>query len=157
MQDDKKRERTLFLKKGYLFPLEYVIIKKVKANAEKGRAGRVRKGAPMKFRRFFGLSDAPGSKKDRERRANALHGQTIRYVGEMKDGVENIVGRGGNASVRNGELLIFSSNDVIYRTRVGEVEIADLLSGDGVVLRGPDSVSGSPLRSITVYFVDYHK
>jgi len=111
----------------------------------------------MKFRRFFGLSDAPGSKKDRLRRANALHGQTIRYVGEMKDGIENIVGRGGNASVRNGELLIFSSNDVIFRTPVEEVEIADLLSGDGVVLRGPDSVSGSSFRSITIYFVDYHK
>ena len=47
----------------------------------------------MKFRRFFGLSDVPGSKKDRNRRANALHGQTIRYVGEIKDGVENVVGR----------------------------------------------------------------
>ena len=111
----------------------------------------------MKFRRFFGLSDVPGSKKDKIKRANALHGQVIRYVGEMIDGVENIVGRGGNASVRNGELLIFSSNDVIYRTPVSEVEISDLLSGDGVVLRGPDSVSGSPFRSITIYFVDYHK
>ena len=27
MQDDKKPGQTLFLKKGYLFPLEYVIIK----------------------------------------------------------------------------------------------------------------------------------
>ena len=132
-------------------------MKKVKARWKKDARLRVRKGAPVKFRRFFGLSDVPGSKKDRNRRANALHGQTIRYVGEMKDGVENIVGRGGNASVRNGELLIFSSNDVIYRTPVGEVEISDLLSGDGVVLRGPDSVSGSPFRSITIYFVDYHK
>ena len=57
----------------------------------KRRSGREK---PMKFRRFFGLSVAPGSKKDRINRANALHGQTIRYVSEMKDGVENIVGRG---------------------------------------------------------------
>ena len=145
------------MKKGYLFPLEYDIIKKVNPTERRAPENASGKGRRMKFRRFFGLSDVPGSKKDRIRRANALHGQTIRYVGEMKDGVENIVGRGGNASVRNGELLIFSSNDVIYRTRVEEVEISDLLSGDGVVLRGPDTVSGSSFRSITVYFVDYHK
>ena len=111
----------------------------------------------MKFRRFFGLSDAPGSKKDRMRRANALHGQTIRYVCEMVDGVETIVGRGGNASVRDGELLIFSSNEVIFRSPCVEVSTADLLSGNGVVLEGPDSASGAACRRITVYFVDYHK
>lgn len=111
----------------------------------------------MKFRRFFGLSDTPGSKKDRIKRANALHGQTIRYVSEMQDGVETIIGRGGNASVRDGELLIFSSNEVIFRSPCVEVLTADLLSGDGVVLRGPDAVSGSPGRTVTIYFVDYHK
>lgn len=111
----------------------------------------------MKFRRFFGLSDNPGSKKDRIRRSQALHGQTIKYVSEMRDGVENIVGRGGNASVRLGELIIFSSDNVIFRSPCKEVLTADLLSGDGVVLRGPDAVSGSPDRTITVYFVDYHK
>ena len=111
----------------------------------------------MKFRRFFGLSDKPGSKKDRIRRSNALHGQTIRYVSEMVDGVETIIGRGGNASVRAGELLIFSSDEVIFRTPFDEVLTADLLSGDGVVLRGPDSVSGSSDLTVTVYFVDYRK
>lgn len=111
----------------------------------------------MKFRRFFGLSDKPGSKKDRIRRSSALHGQTIRYVSEMVDGVETIIGRGGNASVRAGELLIFSSDEVIFRTPFDEVLTADLLSGDGVVLRGPDSVSGSSDRTVTVYFVDYRK
>lgn len=111
----------------------------------------------MKFRRFFGLSDRPGSKKYRIRRANALHGQTIRYVAEMRDGVETIVGRGGNASVRAGELLIFSSNEVIFRSPCEQVMTADLLSGNGVVVEGPDAVSGSPDRTITVYFVDYHK
>ena len=111
----------------------------------------------MKFRRFFGLSDKPGSKKDRIRRSNALHGQIIRYVSEMVDGVETIVGRGGNASVRDGELLIFSANNVIYRAPCEEVLTADLLSGDGVVLRGPDTVSGASDRTITVYFVDYRK
>ena len=111
----------------------------------------------MKFRRFFGLSDAPGSKKDRIKRSHALHGQTIRYVSDIVDGVETIVGRGGNASVRLDELIIFSSNDVIFRSPCKEVLTSDLLSGDGVVLRGPDSVSGSPDRRIIVYFVDYHK
>jgi len=111
----------------------------------------------MKFRRFFGLSDRPGSKKDRIRRANALHGQIVRYVSEIVDGVETIVGKGGNTSVRAGELLVFSSGDVIFRSRCDEVLTADLLSGDGVVLKGPDAASGSPCRTITVYFVDYHK
>ena len=112
----------------------------------------------MKFRRFFGLSDKPGSKKDKIRRSNALHGQTIRYVSEIsRDGVETIIGRGGNASVRAGELLIFSSDNVIFRSPCDEVMTADLLSGDGVVLRGPDTVSGSSDRTITVCFVDYRK
>ena len=112
----------------------------------------------MKFRRFFGLSEKHGSKKDRIRRANALHGQTVRYVSEIgADGVETIIGRGGNASVRAGELLIFSSDEVIFRAPCESVMTSDLLSGDGVVLRGYDSVSGLSDRTVTVYFVDYHK
>lgn len=111
----------------------------------------------MKFRRFFGLKDRPGSKRDRLKRSTALHGLTIQYVTERKDGVETIIGRGGNASIRDGELLIFSSNEIVFRSSTDTVETADLLSGDGVVLRGPDSVSGESDRTITVYFVYYRK
>ena len=75
----------------------------------------------------------------------------------MENGVETVIGRGGNASVRAGELLIFSSDEVIFRAPCEKVLTADLLSGDGVVLKGPDTVSGLSERTVTVYFVDYRK
>ena len=57
-----------------------------------------------------------------------LHGMAIRYVTERRDDNDDVVGRGGSLSVRDDQLLVFSSGDIIFRAPVAEVKASDLLS-----------------------------
>lgn len=111
----------------------------------------------MKFGRFFGLKTNHKSRAYKRERASALHGQIIKYVTERVDDGENIIGRGGNISVRNGELLVLSSGELLLRADIYELESADLLSGDGVVLTAPNLEKNRERVSIVVYFVYYRK
>ncbi len=85
-----------------------------------------------------------------------LHGMAIRYVTERRDDNDDVVGRGGSLSVRDDQLLVFSSGDIIFRAPVAEVKASDLLSGDGVVIEGPDMTHGGRVRRIVAYYV-YHR
>ena len=85
-----------------------------------------------------------------------LHGMAIRYVTERRDDNDDVVGRGGSLSVRDDQLLVFSSGDIIFRAPVAEVKASDLLSGDGVVIEGPDMTQGGRVRRIIAYYV-YHR
>ena len=111
----------------------------------------------MKFTRFFGLKKNPRSRSYKRERAAALHGQVIKYVTRRVEGGENIIGRGGNVSVRNGELLVLSSGELLLRADLYELEAADLLSGDGVVLTAPNLEKNGERTSIVVHFVYYRK
>ena len=85
-----------------------------------------------------------------------LHGMAIRYVTERRDDNDDVVGRGGSLSVRDDQLLVFSSGDIIFRAPVAEGKASDLLSGDGVVIEGPDMTQGGRVRRIIAYYV-YHR
>lgn len=115
-----------------------------------------RKEALLKFGGLFGRRERPGSRAYRLHRAEEIHGLLVRYVTERRDGEEIILGRGGNVSLRNGELLVFTAGDIVFRADAATVEIADLLSGDGVVIREDANGAEMP-RTLVVYFVDYRK
>ena len=93
----------------------------------------------------------------RTRRAAELHGQTIKYVTERVADNDNVVGRGGSISVRNGELLLFSSDKILLRAPVAKLDASYLLSGDGVVLSAPNLEEGGKERRYVAYFVYYRK
>ena len=90
------------------------------------------------------------------KRALELHGQVIKYVTEREDGNDNVVGRGGSISVRDNTLLLFSSEKILLRADIAELEASYLLSGDGVVLSAPNLEEGGRFRSYIAYFV-YHR
>ena len=106
------------------------------------------------FSLFKKKKEAP-TKSERRKKAMELHGQLIKYVTERRDGNDDVVGRGGNLSVRNGELIVFSSADIIFRGNIDELEISSLMSGDGVVISGYNAVDGKN-REIIAYYV-YHR
>lgn len=108
------------------------------------------------FKKLF-QSKNPNSRAYREQRAKELHGQAIRYVTERHDDVDEIVGRGGCLSVRNGELLLLTSGDILFRVKVEDLQASYLMSGDGVVLTGPNMEEGGKERSLIAYFVYYRK
>lgn len=108
------------------------------------------------FSKLFQSKD-PNSRAYREKRAAELHGQAIRYVTERHGDVDEIVGRGGCLSVRNGEFLLLTSGDILFRTNVEDLQASYLMSGDGVVLTGPNRNEDGKVRSLIAYFVYYRK
>ena len=100
---------------------------------------------------------APNGVAARKSRAMELHGQAIKYVTERVDDNDNVVGRGGSISVRNEQLLLFSSDKILLRADVGSLDASYLLSGDGVVLTAPNLEEAGRERRYVAYFVYYRK
>ncbi len=90
------------------------------------------------------------------KRAKELHGQMIKYVTERVDGNDNVVGRGGSVSIRDTQLLLFTSDKILLRAETDALEASYLLSGDGVVLTAPNLEDGGKVHSYIAYFV-YHR
>lgn len=109
----------------------------------------------MGLKSLFQKKNDPSSVRYRREMAERICGHHIRYVTENRDGVDEVIGRDGGLNVRNGELLVFASADVIFRTPVDELEAWELLSKDGVVLTGPDLEHGGVRRTIIAYYVYY--
>ena len=97
-----------------------------------------------------------GSSSANAKRGKELHGQLIKYVTERIDGNDNVVGRGGSVSVRDEQLLLFSSDRILMRAALDSLEVSHLLSGDGVVLTAPNLEDGGRVHSYIAYFV-YHR
>ena len=96
-------------------------------------------------------------KKQQQQQILSLHGMAIKYVTERKVDNDDIVGRGGSISIRDGVLIIFASSEIVFRCPVEQVTASQLLSGDGVVIEGPDSEHGGIPRKLIAYYVYYRK
>ena len=109
------------------------------------------------FSRLFGRSKDENSYSFRLERARSLHGQVIKYVTENRDGNEDVVGRGGSLCLHGDEFIVDSSGERLFSCNVRDLEASNLMSGDGVVIKGPDAQNGHCMRTITVHFVYYRK
>ena len=110
------------------------------------------------FRKIFQKltkSKNPDSRRYRWDMARAMCGHHIRYVTENRNGVDEVIGRQGGLNIRDDELLVFASADVIFRCKIDQMQAWELLSKDGVVLTAPDLEQGGRERTIIVYYVYY--
>ncbi len=107
-------------------------------------------------RLFKGKKD-PQSAAFRRHRAQELHGQVVKYVTEQRNGNEDVVGRGGALAVSGDEFIVDSSGDTLFRCKVDDLEAAYLMSGDGVIVSGPNLLENGKHRTVTVHFVYYRK
>jgi len=107
------------------------------------------------FKRLFKSKD-PNSKAFRREMAMAVCGQHIKYVTEKRDGVEEVIGRNGGLNIRDDEFIVYASSNVVFRCKIDELQIWELLSKDGVVLTGPDIESGGKVRTVIAFYV-YHR
>ena len=110
----------------------------------------------MFWRKLFGLKENTGSRSYRTAKAVALHGLVIRYVTERHGDNDDVIGRGGNLSVRGDELLVFSSGEILLRAKITELDVSELMSGDGVILTAPNLEEGGRVRTMTAHYV-YHR
>ena len=90
-------------------------------------------------------------------KAKSLHGQVVKYVTEHRDGNEDVIGRGGYLAQKDDEFIVDSSGEVIFRCKIRELDASDLMSGDGVIISGPNLIEDGKFRRITVHFVYYRK
>lgn len=104
------------------------------------------------FRKSHGPKNGGGIRMARE-----LHGKTIRYVTERRNGNDDVIGRGGNLSLHGDTFLVYSSGEVLFRIPASELSAGYLLSGDGVVITLPDPEHPETPRTIVVHFVYYRK
>ena len=109
------------------------------------------------FTKLFGLDKKTDSYAFRLERAKSLHGQVIKYVTERIDGNDDVIGRGGSLALHGDQFIVDSSGDRIFMCNVHDLEASNLMSGDGVVIKGPDLLQGGKIRTITVHFVYYRK
>ncbi len=100
-------------------------------------------------------SKNPESKRYRMDMAKRICGHHVKYVTERKDDVEEVIGRSGGLNIRDDELLVFASADVLMRCKIADMQAAELLSHDGVVITAPDLEHGGTVRTIIVYYVYY--
>lgn len=89
--------------------------------------------------------------------AMAINNQHIRYVTEKRNGVDEVIGRNGGLNIREDEMLVYASSDVLFRCKIDDLQIWELLSKDGVVLTGPDAEHGGEMRTVIAYYVYYRK
>ena len=102
-------------------------------------------------------SKNPDSKRYRWDMATRVCGQHIKYVTEKKDGVDEVIGRNGGLNIRGDEFIVYASADVVFRCKVDDLKIWELLSKDGVVLTGPDLEHGGVERTVIAFYVYYRK
>ena len=105
--------------------------------------------------KFFSRKKDPNSKKYRWEMAQQMSQHHIRYVTEKINDVDVVIGKSGGLNIRDDELLVFASADVIMRCKVEQMQAWELLSKDGVVITAPDLEHGGKIRTVIVYYVYY--
>jgi len=101
-------------------------------------------------------SKNPNSKRYRYDMAKKICGHHVKYVTERHgDDVEEVIGKNGGLNMRDDELLVFASADILMRCKIEDMQAWELLSHDGVVITAPDLEHGGIERTIIVHYVYY--
>lgn len=109
------------------------------------------------LKKLFGIGKNPNSYSYKLERAKELHGQVIKYVTERRNDNDDVIGRGGALTVHGDSFIVDSSGDRLFVCDIRELNVNWLMSGDGVVIKGPNRLENGKERTITVHFVYYRK
>ena len=109
------------------------------------------------FKKLFGIKEKTDSFSYRLARARELHGQPVKYVTEHRNGNEDVVGRGGALCLKEDKFIIDTSGDRLFVCEVARMDASYLMSGDGVIIKGPNLLEDGKERTLTAHFVYYRK
>ena len=109
------------------------------------------------FKKLFSKNKKTDSYAFRLERARELHGQPVKYITERRNDNDDVIGRGGALAVHGDTFIVDSSGDRLFVCNIAELEASMLMSGDGVVIKGPNLLEDGKYRTITVHFVYYRK
>lgn len=112
----------------------------------------------IKLLKKWTKSKNPDSKRYKRDMAAHLDGRALKCVLEKKsDGIEEVIGHDGSIIVKDDELLVYASMDVVLRTKIVNLSAWELLSLEGVVITAPDMEHGGEIRSIVAYYKYWRK
>ena len=97
----------------------------------------------------------PNTSAFRREMAKKLDGRAVKYVTERTPDGETVIGRSGALIVRGGELLVYSSADVVFRCDIDGMNAGELMSLGGVIITAPDVEHGGVTRTVTAYYTDH--
>lgn len=100
-------------------------------------------------------SKDPESKRYKWDMAKQISGHHVKYVTEEKNGTHEVIGRSGALNIKDDELLVFASADVLMRCKIEQMQAWELLSKDGVVITAPDLEHDGKMRTVIVHYVYY--
>ncbi len=98
-----------------------------------------------------------GSRAFRRKMAASLNGRHIKYVTERENYEDSVIGREGALIVKEDELLVYSSADVVFRAKIDQLDASELMSKEGAILTGPDIEHGGRMRTVIAYYTYYIK
>lgn len=108
------------------------------------------------FGKLFSFGKRSGGYRERLEKARALHGQPVKFVTERREDNEDVIGRGGAMAVHGDNFIVDSSGERIFMCDIASLDVSTLMSGDGVIVQGPNLLEDGKFRSIIVHFV-YHR
>ena len=71
-----------------------------------------------KIKKILGIKENPESKEFRWKMARQICGHHVKYVTERIDNVDEVIGRSGSLNMRDDELLVYASFDVLMRCKI---------------------------------------
>lgn len=92
------------------------------------------------------------SKRYKRDLAAYLDGRALKCVTERINGIEEVVGKSGAIIKKDDELLIYSSQDVLFRTKIEWLYAWELMSLDGVVITAPDLEHDGAERTVIAFY-----
>lgn len=110
------------------------------------------------FRRViehFTKSKNPNSRRYKWDMARRICGHHVKYVSERINNVDEVIGKSGSLNIKDDELLVYASFNVVMRCKIEEMQAAFLMSRDGVVITAPDLEHGGRVRTVIAHYVYY--
>ncbi len=104
----------------------------------------------------------PESPRFRREMAERISGQHIKYITERRGDNEDVIGRSGSLNIKDGngenEFIVSTPTEgTILRCCIDDMQAAELMSHDGVIITAPDLEHGGVERTIVVHYVYYRK
>lgn len=106
----------------------------------------------LKKNKHWTKSKNINSKRYKRDLAAYLDGRHLKCVTERIDGIEEVIGKSGAIIKKDDELLVYSSGDVLLRTKILDLYAWELLSLEGVVITAIDIEHGGAERTVIAYY-----
>lgn len=104
---------------------------------------------------FFNRKPKERSLAFRIEMAEKISGKHIKYVTERINNEDTVIGKEGSVCLRDGEIIVYASMDVLFRCPVADLTASELMSHDGVILSGPDGEHDGRQRTVIAYYLYY--